>query len=566
MKRSLLGLISVLIVSVFTMSAGPGPENRMLDAVSKYTAQDFGGAVRILSGILESDPENDAAHYYMAMSKIALGETDVAEVYLERAAELDPHNFWYRYRLAAYYGITSRKEEAIGLYQQLLKEFPKKSQIYYDLFELYMGMQEPEKALEVLTSIEDVFGESDAIAMQRFKLLLMMERQEEAIKTLQDYNEKYSSPYVLTTLADYEMSIYNDQLAHKYYDEVLDLFPDYAPALLGKAEAYRLTRKDEQYFQLMNRFVSSRNITSAEKAGYLEALLNQSLPAYLKLEAPRLDSLFHQALEINPSDTLLLPLRGMLQLKIGNAERAEEAFRANRDLNPECISARATWCDFLSYNKRWEELAEEAHQSVVDFPKEAGFIDNEIFARYNLGQWPEIIGLCKEVITTFPGDTAKVVSAWSTMGDVYHMEGKSRDAFKAYEKALQINPDNNYVLNNYAYFLSLAHRKLKKAAAMSKKTVDAEPDNATYLDTYAWILYLQGKAEEAKPLFKHAMLYGGKESVVVMDHYAEVLYKLGEYDLAFVYWNRIRSMDYKKDLPDLEEKMARRSAQMKKKK
>ena len=137
MKRSLLGLISMLVAAVFSLSAGPGPENRMLDAVNRYTAQDYKEAVRILSGILESDPENDAAHYYMAMSKIALGETDVAEVYLERAAELDPRNFWYRYRLAAYYGITSRKEEAVGLYQQLLKEFPKKSQIYYDLFELY---------------------------------------------------------------------------------------------------------------------------------------------------------------------------------------------------------------------------------------------------------------------------------------------------------------------------------------------------------------------------------------------------------------------------------------------
>ena len=122
---------------------------------------------------------------------------------------------------------------------------------------------------------------------------------------------------------------------------------------------------------------------------------------------------------------------------------------------------------------------------------------------------------------------------------------------------MKINPDYVYVLNNYAYYLSMEGKKLKKAYAMSKKTIEAEPDNATYLDTFGWILYLQGKALEAKPFFKHAMLYGGKESVVVMDHYAEVLYALKEYDLAFVYWNlALKKNDG--DIPDLERKVEER--------
>ena len=54
------------------------------------------------------------------------------------------------------------------------------------------------------------------------------------------------------------------------------------------------------------------------------------------------------------------------------------------------------------------------------------------------------------------------------------------------------------------------------------------------------------------------MLYGAKESVVSMDHYAEVLYSLGEYDLAFMYWDQILQKDWKQDIPDLEERVARR--------
>ena len=129
------------------------------------------------------------------------------------------------------------------------------------------------------------------------------------------------------------------------------------------------------------------------------------------------------------------------------------------------------------------------------------------------------------------------------MGDAYHQLGESKKAYKAYDKALKINPDYVYVLNNYAYYLSTEGGNLKKAHDMSYKTIVADPDNSTYLDTYAWILHLLGKDAEAKLNFKKAMLYGGKESSVILDHYAEVLYALKEYDMAFIYWNMALQKD-----------------------
>ena len=93
------------------------------------------------------------------------------------------------------------------------------------------------------------------------------------------------------------------------------------------------------------------------------------------------------------------------------------------------------------------------------------------------------------------------------------------------------------MLNNYAYFLSLERRSLRKALKMSRRAVELEPDNATYLDTLGWILYLKGRPEEAKPHFKRAMIYGGKDSSEVLGHYSEVLKALGEDELASYYEN-----------------------------
>lgn len=179
-------------------------------------------------------------------------------------------------------------------------------------------------------------------------------------------------------------------------------------------------------------------------------------------------------------------------------------------------------------------------------------------ALYNLGEYQSYIRESERLIAADPADTATVLSTYSGIGDVYQMTGETAKAYKTYEKALKINPRYAPVLNNYAYFLSLEGKKLRKAYEMSKITVEDEPDNATYLDTFAWILHLQGRDVEAKPFFKHAMLYGGKESAVMLDHYAEVLYRLQEYDLAKVYWNLAKGKNAKGEIPDLDERVKSR--------
>ena len=83
---------------------------------------------------------------------------------------------------------------------------------------------------------QDSIGVTESLAMYRFNILRYLERHEEAYESLKKYNSRYSSPFVLVTLAEYELSTYNDSTALAYYNEALDLAPDYSPALLGKAE------------------------------------------------------------------------------------------------------------------------------------------------------------------------------------------------------------------------------------------------------------------------------------------------------------------------------------------
>ena len=569
MKRSLYVFL-ILCAFGFCMSSAAqtvrpesAHENMVLSAVEKYNSRDIDAAISILKKVVAEDPANDAAWYYLGQCAVLKNDMEMAEQCYRMASETDPSNFWYRYRLARLYSLTSRPELTISMYEKLLEDFPKKSDLYLDMVELYSAQRDFDKALETLDNIETVFGMTESVAVYRFNFLRMQGKQEEAYKSLEEYNKEYSSPYVLVTLADYEMSMYNDSTALAYYNEALDLAPDYSPALLGKAETLRLTRKYDDYFTILDKFVTGSDSPAASKSDYLMAVVQRTDPKFISSFMPRLDSVVNKALEVHPKDSMMLQTAAVYYYSTDRKDLAKKYFRDNLQAWPESFSASANYVEFLMYAEDWEELSKAGREAFGRFPAETAFLEMASVGDYNLEQYDKVLDICLKVLETAPADSSKTLRAWSTMGDIYHQLGDDKKAYKAYDKALKINPDYVYVLNNYAYYLSVEGKKLKKAYAMSKKTVEAEPDNATYLDTFGWILYLQGKPLEAKPFFKHAMLYGGKDSVVIMDHYAEVLYALKEYDLALVYWN-LALQKNEGQIPDLEERVKLRKQSMKK--
>lgn len=534
-------------------------ENLIVSAVQKYNEGNYEAARATLSNLLQNDSRNDAAWYYLALVSLAENDLVDAEDYLKLALEIDPRNFWYRYRLAGIYAVTSRHELTIDIYENLLKDFPKKSDLYFDLVELYSAQNEYDKALATLDEIQTVLGDSESIAVYRFNLLRRLNRVEDAYASLEEYNRKYSSPYILSTLADYEISMYNDSTALAYYNEALDLVPDYSPALLGKAEVLRMNRQYDEYFNTLYRFVDGTDTPVPGKTDYLMAVIQRTDPKFIRTFMPQLDTTMTKLLTVHPTDSSALHTAGAYYYSTGRLDRAKSCFEITARIYPESFSASASLVEFLMYAQMWQELSDEGRLAFERFPQEPAFLEMAGVGDYNLGDYEKVLQSCEMILDVAPRDSSRTLRSWSTMGDVYFLLGDKAKAYKSYEKALKINPDYVYVLNNYAYYLSLEKKSLKKAHKMSSRTIELEPDNATYLDTFGWILFLEGKSVEAKQIFKRAMLYGGKESAVILDHYAEVLYALKEYDMAFVYWNLARQRN-NGDIPDLEDKINIRKA------
>ena len=248
-KRIIL-FAAVLLAAVLTLGAQGrlasgkvfDSDAALIDAVQYMEIGHLKEARSQLQAITSLDPSRDAAWYYLGICEFYRKDFREAQKAFLKAAELDSANYWYRDRLAIAYSMGGEEELTLATYEQMLRDFPKKTEVYYNLANLYMRQGKLDKALEAMDQIETVFGRNDQVTAVKYDILLRQDKPAEALKVLQDYNAIKASERVLAILGDHEMAEYRDSSALAYYSEALALDPDYPPALLGKAEVFRARR------------------------------------------------------------------------------------------------------------------------------------------------------------------------------------------------------------------------------------------------------------------------------------------------------------------------------------
>ena len=117
-----------------------------------------------------------------------------------------------------------------------------------------------------------------------------------------------------------------------------------------------------------------------------------------------------------------------------------------------------------------------------------------------------------------------------------------------YEEALLRFPENDLLMNNYAYILSVRNERLAYAFKLAQKALEIQPDNAAYLDTIGWIYYRLGNYDLAEIYIKRSLEKreendSGDDNAVVIEHLGDVYFKQGKFNLAKEYWQRALQLD-----------------------
>lgn len=515
----------------------------LLCALNHYNSGNFDEALPMLLEITRKEKENDAAPYYAASIYMMQRKIEEAAKYMKIAVERDPGNKWYKSKYASILLHSGKNSEAEELYKKLLEQYPSEGELYDNLIDLYIRQQQYDKALSILRYIEKQTGETEGTAITRYNLLMQLGRNEEAIDYLMQAHKNLGSPITSTLIADHYASEKKDSLAAEYYLTALTSAPEYIPANFGLAEIYRIQGKYDLYFQRIFSFMANPAASPAMKKSYMDQIFENR--RFIQTFLPQIDTIMQNMYNAHPGDSSIAYSYAIFLVQTNKSDQAKKVLEKNLKKYIKSLEAHRQYLSLLYYMEEWKNLEEESRKSIKIFPHDSDILQFRGIALMQLGKYQDATKTFETILALSKKDSALTVNTLSAIADIHYQAGNKREAFRYYRKTIKKAPNHIPALNNYAYYLSLEGKKLKKALEMSKKTIEAEPRNSTYLDTYGWILHLIGDHQQAKEILKKALIFGGKDSPDILDHYVEVLQTLKEYELAEIYRQQAQKLKSK---------------------
>ena len=387
MKKTILSAI-LLLTTVFSFAQNV--ESALVDAVALYNNRAYTQSRTLLQTLSKAAPDNDAVQYYLGLDEAMLGNADAAIAHLRKAVELDPHNYWYKHRLAELYQAAGEDEMTVGMLESILAEFPDKTEVSYDLLTLYLKQGKYEKALQALADVEKITGPGEQVARTRYDIYRQLGRDEEAIGSLEAFNEQFTSPSILSMMGDYYLGEFKDSLAMACYEEALHTQSDYVPAILGKAEVYRTTRQYPEYFSTVDEFIDSDSVPVEAKGMYVSNIIRSLDPKLISLHQKGFDGMAERLVNRHPEDSTALSTVGGYYYATGRMDQAIDLFTRSADLYPESLSQTVSCIQLLGMAERWEEMRDRSIAAFDRF-QEMGFMDYLNMADYNLKDYDAVI-------------------------------------------------------------------------------------------------------------------------------------------------------------------------------
>ncbi|MFZ9847148.1 MAG: tetratricopeptide repeat protein, partial [Flavobacteriales bacterium] len=191
--------------------------------------------------------------------------------------------------------------------------------------------------------------------------------------------------------------------------------------------------------------------------------------------------------------------------------------------------------------KDYQNMFDEANKALELFPIQAELYWYKGIAAMQLKKNDDAIEALESGVELVEGNKALKAEFYSYLGDLYNTKKLYSKSDENYDKALELDPKNFYVLNNYSYYLSLRKEQLEKAAEMSKLSNELSPENASFEDTYGWILYEQKKYSEALEWLHKAEQHGGENNGTILEHIGDAYFRNGNVEEAMNYWKKAKA-------------------------
>ncbi len=515
-----------------------------LEALRQKQKGEYDAAFELYRHCLDINPHSAATLYEISQFYMALGQEKKGEEALKQAVRSDESNFWYKQTLAAWYQGKRDLPKAIAVYEDMTRLFPSRLEPLMALADLYNQTKSYQEVIKTLNRLEELDGKSEQISMEKFRIYLQMNNQEQAFQEIENLSKEY--PYDLryqTILGDVYLNNNHPEEAYETYQRILKEEPGYAPALISMASYYQKTGQDSLYQTQLDTILLNDNVESNMKMEIMRQLIFQS--EQTTKDSTQIISLFNEILKRPQQNADLAMLCAQYLVTKRMEKESVPVLHQVLSLDPENKPARLQLLGYAIRKNDLDEVIRIAAPALEYNPEAMEFYYYLGLAYYQKEDSDKALEVFQKGVRQVneKSDKSIVSDFYAILGDIYHTKEMSAEAYAAYDSSLVYNPNNIGTLNNYAYYLSVERKNLDKAEEMSYRTVKAEPENATYLDTYAWILFKKGRYTEARIYIEQALKNGGETSRVIVEHCGDIYYKLGEEKKALEFWKKADSIE-----------------------
>lgn len=510
------------------------------------------------------DPENSAIAYYLGYSRLMKSNLSVSDSLfssslrmMRKHVDAHPEDKYEAMLYANGNMIANQVQEGLRVLKIQAERNPHNVEVQLSIADAYARLEDYRNAIAAYDSVQQWQGQSVQLSARKVRAYQALN------DTVGAIGEMRSLLATAPRNVDYNLAMGNMMLmfgerdsALTYYDKAQQYEPENGATYLAKAQFYNAIGDSVNYDQQTYQALVSKDLDVTSKVEVLADYARHLLVA--KDSSARTENLFKVLIEQHPNEPQIRMLFSDYLAAKDDMKGAAEQMDYAVNLDPTDAQA---WNRLLVLNiisENYEAAIAAGDRAIELNPNNIELYGYIAPAYYNIKQYDKAIEVYKKALAAVDStDTDHRSMFLGGMGDAKFSMGDTIGAFALYDQAIEIDPNNVSILNNYAYFLTLCNRDLDKAERMSAKTVQAEPQNATFLDTYAWVFYKRKEYTMAQLYIEMAIKNERRPSSDIYDHYGDILLAVGNKQEALKQWKKALELDAgNKELLEKVEKLA----------
>ncbi len=530
-----------------------------LEAMRQRTLEKEDLSTALMSRALDLSADKTVREAYEVGGRLMMfGQVNRDSVLFARGLELcegyfskHPDDLFAGSYLASYHSGMNHVDRAIAIYETLEKNRPDNVSIVANHADLLLRAQRLDEAIGLYRRLEKTIGRNPALTQRITNVLVWQGDTLGALAEIDDLIASQPRSVEALQLGASAASQFGfPDKALAYIDRAKELDPANGTTYYYAANVYKSLGRTDDYDAAIRGAITGDDLERDAKVELLRFYINEEMTREGEGHE-KIDPLFESLVGQYTHD----------------------------------YQIRVIYMSYLAAQQRWAEAAEQMEQAVAVSPDDpndfimlarlygsADNLDGLLSATAaGLAHHPSTIDLyqLRAAAFTRQKDYSAAMQAlrgalsldsipaeersdlYRDIADLGQQQKAAPDSIGTYyEKSLELNPENDLAMNNYAYWLATSGGDLMRAKELIAKAVVFEPGSATYYDTYAWVCYMLGELQDAKRYIDMAILFdkseqeGNPESMAEMlAHAADIYDRLGQKDKADDYRQRAADLE-----------------------